>query len=156
MIKIRKGIVRDLGKLLNEDWAWRGAKKIQNDYIDEYKNGSREFLTVEDNGEIVGELWIFWDDKKDQEQANGKNRAYLSTLRLHPDYRRRGIGTMLINKAIELIKKTDYKEVTIAAYKHEPEIQSLYIKWGFTEIIKEGIEISDEIRREYILFLKKL
>lgn len=156
MIKIRKGEIKDLAKLLKKKWAWGGAEKIQNDYIDEYKNGSREFLVVECGTEIIGELWIFWNDKRDQEHANGKNRAYLSTLRLHPDYRRQGIGTKLINKALKLIKKYDFNEVTIGAYKHEPEIQNLYNKWGFIESVKDGIEINNGVRREYILLLKKL
>jgi|SaaInlStandDraft_4_1057021.scaffolds.fasta_scaffold152120_1 ribosomal protein S18 acetylase RimI-like enzyme len=156
MIKIRKGQLADLENLLNQDWAWNNNQKIQDDYIVALKEGNREFLAVEDEEKVIGELWLFWDDKEDQEQANGKDRAYLSTLRLHPDYRRQGIGTTLINKAFELIKDKGFKEVTIGSYKHEPEIQTLYKKWGFTERIKEGVDTSDGSEREYILFLKRL
>jgi len=156
MIKIRKGQVSDLKELLNQEWAWGGSKEIQDKYIKALEDESREFLAVEDDGKTIGELWLFWNAKEDQEQANGKDRAYLSTLRLHPDYRRQGIGTKLINKAFELIKEKGFKEVTIGAYIHEPEIENLYKKWGFTEKIKEGIDTSDGSEQPYILYLKKL
>lgn len=155
MIKIRKGQLKDLKELLNKNWAWNGSSEVQNKYITALKKGDKEFLIVENDGKVIGELWLFWDDEEDQEQANGKNRAYLSTLRIHPDYRRQGIGTKLINEAFELIKKKGYKEATIGAYKHETEIQNLYNKWGFTEKVKEKID-TDGNGEEYILFLKKL
>lgn len=156
MIQIRKGNTEGLKKLLNKEWAWSGSNDLQKKYIKAMEEGQREFLAVEDNGRAIGELWIFWNDEEDQEQADGKNRAYLSTLRLHPNYRRQGIGTKLINKAFDLIKEKGFKEVTIGAYIHEPEIQKLYNKWGFTEKIKEGVDTSDGSEQPYILFLKKL
>ncbi len=156
MIKIRKGRISDLEELLNEDWAWGGAKNLQNKYIRAIEKDSREFLVVEDDGKVIGELWIFWNDDEDSEQANGTSRAYLSTLRLEPNYRRQGWGTKLINKAFEIAKKKGFKEATVGAYKHEPGIQKLYNKWGFTEEIKEAIDKSDGSEQEYILLLKRL
>lgn len=155
MILIRKGHIKDLKELLHEDWAWGGNHELQNKYITALQEESREFLAVEDKDKIVGELWIFWDNE-DKTEANGKERAYVSTLRLHPDYQRQGIGTKMIKKAFELIKESGYKEVTIGAYTHEPEIQELYKKWGFTKRIKESSEMSSGKDLKYILFLKKL
>ncbi len=157
MSKIRKGKITDLRGLLKEEWAWGGAENSQKKYIKATKEMTREFLVVENNEGIpIGELWIFWDDEEDKEQANSKDRAYISTLRIHPDYRGRGIGTKLIHRAFDLIKQKGFKEITIGAYIHEPEIQNLYNKWGFTKKIKERVDTSEGSEQPYILFLKNL
>jgi GNAT superfamily N-acetyltransferase len=155
MIQIRKGKISNLKKLLNEEWAWGGAKQIQDDYIAEIQKGNRMFLAVVANGQTIGELHIFWDNE-DKDEANGKNRAYLSTMRLRPDFRRKGIGTKLVKRALKMIRSKGCTEVTIGAYTDEPEIQTLYNRWGFTEPIKESVEFIDGKKRRYVLFLKYL
>jgi GNAT superfamily N-acetyltransferase len=155
MIQIRHGKISNLQKLLHEDWAWSGMKDMQDAYIEEIQEGNREFLAVVSNNKTVGELHIFWESA-DRQEADGKKRAYLSTMRLHPDFRRKGIGTKLVKRALKMIKANDFNEVTIGAYTNEPEIQQLYNKWGFTELVKESTEVMEGKKRTYILLLKHL
>lgn len=158
MAEIRLGKIDDFAKL-NHDWAWsphvEWQQKAQKDYIAGIQSGKQEFWVVEDGGNILGELHVYWD-KKDKEEANGKNRAYLSALRIHPDHRGKGLGTQLMQRVLERIAKKGFSEVTIGAYHHEPQIQALYQKWGFTEFVKEGIEENTEGKPRFLLFLKRL
>lgn len=156
-MQIRKGEIEDFKKL-NHGWAWGNTpseRKAQNDYIEGIKRGAQEFLVIANGDDIIGELHIYWD-QNDKDEANGKDRAYLSALRIHPDFRNQGLGTQLIQSAINRIKEKDYKEVTIAAYIHEPDIGNLYKKWGFVKRIKEGVEETTKGKPAYILLMKKL
>ncbi len=158
MINIRKGRVEDFQKL-NHDWAWSPENEwqqiAQKDYIKGILAGTQEFWLIEKDEEILGEFHIYWD-KMDKDEANGLNRAYLSAFRVHPDYRGQGLGTRLMESVIERIKENGFSEVTIGAYAHEPEIQKLYEKWGFTEFVKEAIEETTEGKPKFLLFLKKI
>lgn len=155
---IRKGKVLDFKKL-NHEWAWSPNKEwqkiAQNDYVKGIEAGSQEFWVIEMGDDILGELHIYWV-KKDKDEANGINRAYLSAFRVHPDYRGQGLGTKLMQRVIERIKEKGFNEVTIGAYHHEPKIQELYKKWGFTEFVKECVEETTEGNPKYLLFLRKL
>ncbi|MBI5412102.1 GNAT family N-acetyltransferase [Candidatus Peregrinibacteria bacterium] len=154
---IRKGKIADFKKL-NQPWAWGNKeweRKGQIDYIKGIKECKQEFWVVENEKEIIGELHIYWDNE-DKDEANGKDRAYLSALRIHPNYRSQKLGTKLVERALARIKEKGYEEVTIGAYKHEPHIQELYKKWGFTHLIKEGVEETTEEKPHFLLFMKKL
>lgn len=159
MIQIRKGKIDDFQKL-NQDWAWSPNNEwqqiAQKDYIKGIERSTQEFWVVEDGDKILGEFHIYWNKSSDPEEADGKTRAYLSALRIHPDYRGQGLGTKLMQRVIERIKEKEFTEVTIGAYKHEPEIQELYEKWGFTEFIKEAVEETTEGKPTYLLFMKRL
>ncbi len=158
MTQIRQGRIEDFKKL-NHDWAWspdsEWQQKAQKACIKGIEAGTQEFWVIEDDDEILGEFHIYWD-QKDKDEANGKNRAYLSAFRVHPDHRGQGLGTKLKDRVIERIKENGFTEVTIGAFKHDLEIQKLYERWGFTELIKEAIEESTEGKPKFLLFLKKL
>ncbi len=159
MTHIRQGKIEDFKKL-NQDWAWSRKNEwqqvAQKDYIKGIEAGTQEFWVVEEGEEILGEFHLYWNKSSDPEEANGKNRAYLSAFRIHPDHRGQGWGTKLMERVIERIKEKGFTEVTIGAYKHEPQIQKLYEKWGFTEFIKEAVEESTEGKPTYLLFMKRL
>lgn len=158
MINIELGKLEDLQEL-NQDWAWgkeEWDRMAQQNAIKDINEGIQTFVVVKDGSKVVGELHIIWDQKEDQDEANGKDRAYLSTLRLDPNYRGKGIGTKLMNYALQHIRERGFTEATIGAYTHEPHIQELYNKWGFTEKIKESVEVLGDNKAEYILLLQNL
>lgn len=159
MINIRLGKIGDFQKL-KQPWAWdfenEWQRNAQKDYIKGIQEGTQEFWVIEEGDQILGEFHVYWTKASDPEEADGKKRAYLSAFRIHPDYRGQGLGTKLMKRVIERIKAKGFTEVTIGAYKHEPEIQKLYQKWGFTELIKEAIEETTEGKPSYLLFMKRL
>lgn len=67
--------------------------------------GTQEFWVIEKGNDILGEFHVFWD-KEDKDEANG---------RVHPDHRRQGLGTKLMQRVIERIKERGFGEVTIGA-----------------------------------------
>jgi GNAT superfamily N-acetyltransferase len=159
MIQIRQGKIADFKKL-KQKWAWSPENDwqqvAQKEYIKGIEEGTQEFWVIENGKEILGEFHVFWNKNSDPEQADGKSRAYLSAFRVHPDHRGKGLGTKLMERVIERIKEKAFNEVTIGAYKHDLEIQKLYEKWGFTEFVKEAVDVFTEGKPSYLLFMKRL
>lgn len=155
MIKIRKGKISDFPSL-NQEWAWSNEnwqREAQKKTIRGIQKGDQEFYVVElDNGDLIGELHIYWK-QEDTDEADGKNRAYLSALRIHPEYRGKGLGTKLVKHCLQGITKNGFSEATIGAYEKEQRTQDLYKKWGFTEFVKEKYEETEEYKEKYFLYL---
>ena len=74
-------------------------------------SGNAEFWTLNDNGQIIGELYIFWQ-LGDKDFADGKNRAYLCAFRMKSEYRGKGHGSFLLKEVLEYIKNKGIQMVT--------------------------------------------
>ena len=158
MIAIRQGSIDDLERL-NQDWAWSDTdwqREAQKKTAEAIKRGNQSFFIVEEDKKLIGELHIEWNKAEDPDAADGRTRAYLFALRIHPSHQRKGLGTQLMEEVLKFIKSNGFSEVTIGAYKDEPHLKTLYEKWGFTEFIKEVLEETDEYSKYYELYLQKL
>lgn len=56
---------------------------------------------------------------------------FLFRLAVHPDYRKRGIGTMLMKKGEEVIKSKGFNHVNILVAAEENELQEIYERLGY-------------------------
>jgi len=88
--------------------------------------GLRErFLIAEENRSVIGTVGI----KEDSGQT-----ALLRRLFVHPSHRGRGIGSMLVDTALDFCKMNGYKEVVFRATSNMKEaIKLLTYKKAFTE-----------------------
>ena len=99
-------------------------------------SGNAEFWALNDNGQIIGELYIFWE-LGDKDFADGKNRAYLCAFRIKQEYRRKGYGSFLLKGVLEYIKNKGIALVTIGVDKTDEQNSRMYHRFGFTDKIKE-------------------
>ncbi len=96
------------------------------DKINEVYGGNRDFFLVsDDGGSIVGTIGIKEDDK---------GSALLRRMFVSPDYRRRGIGSALLNEVLEFCKKEGYKNVIFRCTDRMRDAMRLCEKKGFREI----------------------
>lgn len=86
-------------------------------------DGASGFWVAEYEGDILGMVGV---------QQGGENVAEVRRLRVHPDYRRRGIGTRLMEQAITFCREKAYLKVILdTRIEREPAIR-LFEKFGFT------------------------
>ncbi len=107
-------------------------------FIDGIEKGNIEFWTVENelDNSLIGELYIFWNSE-DEEEANGKDRAYLCAFRVEKEFQGRGIGKRLMQMVLCRVKEKGFKEATIGADNDNAErLTCMYKSWGFSELIK--------------------
>ena len=98
--------------------------------------GNAVFWALEDGGEIIGELYAFLD-LEDKNFADGKDTAYLCAFRVKKEYRGRGLGTCLMEKALGELKENGFCRATIGVEPGEKANLRLYGRLGFKEKIKE-------------------
>lgn len=65
--------------------------------------------------------------------SDGIRHAYILRLIVHPDYQRKGIGTELMNRLMEVFKENNLLPTLVAA----PGKDKFYEKFGFKQECKE-------------------
>ena len=106
----------------------------------ELQNVSSKYIVAKENGEIVGfaGIWYSVDD------------AHITNIVFRKSYRNKGIGSLLLEKLIELAKtKTS---LTLEVNTKNEIAQKIYLKYGFKNL---GIrkKYYDGIEDAYIMTL---
>lgn len=130
-LNIRQGTIEEFKTL------WNNTESTTYKYfLNNMKKNIIEFWTIEEQDNLIAELYIFWDSI-DKDEANGINRAYLCAFRVNKNYQGKGYGSLLMKRVIERIKEKKFNEVTIGIDNKEFEkLKSMYQKFGFTKLIK--------------------
>ena len=63
-----------------------------------------------------------------------KHRAFISSIGIKQDFRRHGIGALLINRAVEVARKQGMREIRLEVNRHNDAALSFYHKYGFSKI----------------------
>ncbi|WP_436513277.1 ribosomal protein S18-alanine N-acetyltransferase [Clostridium thermobutyricum] len=98
--------------------------------VDELKkeldNKVAKYFIQEIDGKVVGfaGVWVVYDE------------GQITNIAVHPDYRRRGIATKLLEDMIEHLKTLDCSIITLEVRKSNTKAYDLYSSLGFTD---EGV-----------------
>ena len=121
---IRKATAEEMLRL----WGYRdagAAPPTARYFYRHISSGNAVFWTIEDGGELVGELYAFLGIEEDRDFADGKTAAYLCAFRIRKDHRGRGIGTGLMETAL-----ADLKEPNLPTHMaHLTPYSSSYSSW---------------------------
>ena len=115
-------------------------------YIDGFGNRKGDYCLVADlNGRIVGAVWvrILADGIKGYGNIDDQTPEFAVSLLKR--YRNRGIGTLLMQRMIDCLKKQGYAQASLSVQKENYAVR-MYQKLGF-EIIRENEE-------DYLMVLK--
>ena len=82
------------------------------------------------------------------------SNARIYSLNVHPSYRRKGIGSSLLDKSEKLLKKMGYTKLTLEAGVNNIGARDLYTSKGFFVVRK--IEEYYRNRDDALRFIKKL
>lgn len=144
MVQIRKICPEDaeqvkslIQHILNTEFAIESKAYECHDIEDpvRYYNGKRDiFLVAEKNGKIVGTVAI---------KADSQNTALLRRIFVSKEFRGKGYGDKLLQKAMEFCFDHNYQTVTFRGTDTMNNALRLCLKQGFEE---EDIAISDEFK----------
>lgn len=62
------------------------------------------------------------------------DEGQIINIAVHPDYRRRGIGDMLMNQMIEYAESNDIKVLTLEVRESNLSARKMYEKYGFYDV----------------------
>lgn len=123
---IKQGTVKDFRKY------WLGSKAAKPQIKKHIANDNCMFFYAKIGTKYAGTVCFFKNlDEKDA--ADGKLNGYLCNLFVFPEYRKNGIGTMLIDTVKNCAKTLGFYNLTLGVDEDETENLKLYTKLGFTE-----------------------
>ena len=143
--------IKDFEKCQNI-WDLKNNSETAQKFYNQIKEGNRKtFIYKNSNGEFIAEISLVFKDPAPQFTIKGK-RVYLSHLTVKPEYRGKGIGTLLCDYIFDYCKKLNYSEISLAVLLNNYNAMRLYHRLGFNELIA----VSEDEDGKYIGLLKKL
>ncbi len=121
------------------------TEKFKQQIID----GNRVVFIYEVNGKFIGEI-AYVLEMNDPDYTIPNKRVYISRLIVKKEYRNQGIGGILIDYIVNVIKELGYSEASIGVDKDNEAALHLYRKKGFDSVIFEG----EDEGGEYFKLLK--
>ena len=98
--------------------AWNGLEPEEG-ITKRLEQHSLTYLCAYEEAELVGFVNVVWD---------GGIHAFILDTTVHPDYRRRGVGTALVEKAAELAKEWGLEWLHV---DYEEQYETFYRACGF-------------------------
>jgi len=85
---------------------------------------------------LIGQVFIqFICDR--HELADGKQRAYLYSFRVRPEYRDRGVGSRVMQVVEDDLRERGFTHLTLNVAKDNPRAQQLYERHGYHRVAHE-------------------
>ncbi|MGB8218261.1 MAG: GNAT family N-acetyltransferase [Candidatus Methanoperedens sp.] len=84
---------------------------------------ARSVVLVAEDGGIIGSILVLLRDNI--------HNARIYSLNVHPEHRRQGIASLLIDKTMDLLKEKGVKKVTLEVGVNNKPAQNLYASKGF-------------------------
>jgi len=125
---IRKMAIDDYDKIYA---LWLSCRGMGLNDIDDSREGIARYLqrnpdtcfAAEEEGEILGAIMAGHDGR----------RGYIYHTAVHPDSRRRGIGRMLAEAALEALRECGISKVALVAFGRNEAGNAFWEKMGFSE-----------------------
>lgn len=120
---------------------------IENEIID--------IFVLYEAGKLLGELHVAYESEDGISAIKGK-RAYMFAFRIRKEYQNQGIGKILFQNVLDILKKDGYMEFTIGVEDDNERARHIYHENGFTDVIARKKESFQGVSYEYDLLLRQL
>ena len=127
-MNIRKMKISDHSQVYS---LWLSCKGMGLNDLDDSEEGIKKFLdrnpdtcfVSEENGKIVGTIIA----------GNDGRRGYIYHTAVLPDFRGRGIGSKLVESAMEALKSLGINKAALVVFSKNTDGNAFWEKLGFTE-----------------------
>lgn len=115
-------------------------------YIEKFGQKKDDYcLVAELNNQIIGAVWVRILANKIKGYGNVDNKTPEFVISLFKEYRKQGIGTLLMKKMISYLTEKGYNQASLSVEKENYAVR-MYKNLGF--------EIVNENKEDYIMLLK--
>ncbi len=125
-VKIRKMDKKDIDQVMEiESIAYGKFFWPTEAFVAELENGLGYYFVAEDESKkIIGYagFWLIYDE------------AHITTIAIHPDFRRQGLGDRLLQKMIEAGYEKNAKWFTLEVRASNIAAQNMYYKYNFKNL----------------------
>jgi GNAT superfamily N-acetyltransferase len=149
---IQQGSIADLDLLTRHRlMMWKDIYPEKTEVIEATENITRNwirskllnneltcFIVRDSNGSIAGSGCILIKEDQPRPTSSRLDYPYLLSMYTEKNYRRRGVGSLIVNEAIEWSKKHGFDRIVLHASK---DGKPLYVKFGFRETNEMRLEL---------------
>ena len=118
-------------------WNMEKQEELADKFYQELLSGNRITYICKDGDEFIGEISMV-KDMNDLDYTIPEKRVYISHLIVKHEYRRQGIGKMLVDFITDKAEKLGYSEMSIGVDLNNYSALKLYIESGFDKVIFIG------------------
>jgi diamine N-acetyltransferase len=128
-------------------------------YLLEAYNPDRMKKELEENGSTA---WIAWDDDQpagfarmrnsdEVAQTLGKNAIELQRLYVLPEYKRKKIGSLLMDHIVNHAINGKFEWLWLGVWEKNFNAQSFYANWGFEKFGEHVFQMGDDPQIDWML-----
>lgn len=130
--ELRKFAVNDLQSVMRINRICLPENYTEFFFIDLYHRFPETFIVAEENGEVVGYIMCRIEVGLSNFGFSGLiKKGHIVSVAVLPPYRRKGVGTALITKAMDGMRLHNAKQCFLEVRMTNTEAVSLYKKLGF-------------------------
>lgn len=107
-------------------------------YVEDFGKKDDYCLVAETNNKIIGAVWVRIMDDYGHIDNNTPSLA----ISLYKEFRGQGIGTVLLDGMLSLLKSENYEKVSLSVQKEN---------YAYRMYLKAGFEVMNENNEEYIM-----
>lgn len=143
-IKIRPLELRDLNEvLLIEECSFRPPWS-RSTFLSELEEEDRYYVVAEAEGKVIGYAGFYYFFEE----------GHITTMAVAPNWRRQGIGKLLLNHLIEKAKEIGLKELSLEVRESNQIARKMYQKFGFKMVARRKKYYVQPIEDAIIMSLK--
>lgn len=116
----------------------------RNSFIDELSNKIAHYYVLRDDDIMIGYCGVW----------NVAGEGNITNIAVHPDYRRKGCGSMLMERLLTLAKELSLSLLTLEVREGNDAAQALYRKYGFEILGKRPNYYADNRETAYIMTIE--
>lgn len=103
-------------------------------YVGRWNPENGGFVAYDNFGIPAGAVWLSWGDKISQGFGHVEEGIPELAIGVEHRYRGQGVGTSLLNAAIELARELQAPGVSLSVSEHNPRAHKLYRSLGFEDL----------------------
>ena len=156
-------ILKEIGKrTFIETFASENSSKNMTEYLEsaftteklmnELTNMNSEFYFAEMEGEVVGYLKVNFNDS--QTELKVSNALEIERIYVLKEFHGKKVGQLLYDKAIEIAKNKNLKNVWLGVWEQNPRAIRFYEKNGFKVFDKHIFKLGEDEQTDIMMKLE--
>lgn len=101
-------------------------------------------MLVAEEAQLVGHLWAQFQNRPDGWTLSAQRLLHVQHMVVAPQYRRKGVGSLLLARAIEIARQEGIMRVELHVWSFNSEAKRFYAKRGF-EVFSEKMVLRTDV-----------
>jgi diamine N-acetyltransferase len=105
---------------------------------------STSLMLVAEEAKPAGYLWAQFQNRPDGWTRFGMRLLYIQHMAVAPQFRRRGVGTLLLKRSVDIARQAGIKRVELDVWSFNSEAKRFYAEHGF-EVFNERMAFKTDV-----------